>query len=282
MKKLNSLFLFVATVSILASCNDSTEEPKPEQPKKSTNYSYDDNGDEVEAYIAAIDENDSLLSGSSLDYTRSDGYSMNVEFVVDDSSEIVRLVESFTTSNSGSIQSKVFYYKEGLKYATKEYFEVGTGDAAKFVERVSYYDEKEQPVVTKQRTAPFEDMLEQKVFNIIEKYDCKDDKAFRALNQKGEFETNFKGFIAEGPLNYMIVGENRPDGYVSSLLVQYYTPLVDYLIDNEKKMMDQKLEVDFEKVREGTGFTFQSLLRVRLGKKDTEEKETNKEEKKAS
>ena len=70
------------------------------------------------------------------------------------------MIEIFTGGSSQSIGKRTFYLKDGKKVATIESFEEGEGENAHFVERVSYYDEKEKPVASKKKTAPYEEDLE--------------------------------------------------------------------------------------------------------------------------
>ena len=126
----------------------------------------------------------------------------------------------------------------------------------------NYYSKNEQPVATKQRIAPYENELEYEPFGLSELFDCSDAQAFRALNQEEEFETNFKGFATDGTASYLLVGENKPEGYISALLVKSYTPLINKLMSKEGIMRGVPIEVDFEKVRTTTG-TYQMLLGVR-------------------
>ena len=261
MKNITACVVFIGMISFLMSC-DSTETTQNEKLKEAATAIDLEQGEAAEAYITTIDENDSLAIGNSLYYSRPDGSSFEVEFVVNDSGRVVKMTQFYTTTSSGSIQTKLFYYQNGIKYATKEYFETGTGESAKFVERISYYSKNEQPVATKQRIAPYENELEYEPFGLSELFDCNDAQAFRALNQEEEFETNFKGFATDGTASYLLVGENKPDGYISALLVKSYTPLINKLMSKEGIMRGVPIEVDFEKVRTTTG-TYQMLLGVR-------------------
>jgi len=260
MKNLKFLFLIACSVSVLSACSNTSEEEKPAEEQKDPTEKFESESEEYESYISSIDENDSLSTGNTLYYSKDNGESYEVEFVLNDSSEIMRMTESFTLPGSGTILSNVFYYRgEGL-YATKEYFEKGTGEASYFVERVSYYNTKGEPVVTKVRTAPFEDHLDQGAFKISDKHALSDERPGRALRQEGEFATYFKEVISQDGLKYIIVGEKANDGFYSSLLVNYRTPYTMSLIHNESSMKGTHLRVNFETLREASGYSYQSLI----------------------
>jgi len=256
---LGSFFGFV-------SCNST--EGIEEQSAWSENVEYvaDENEQQVEEYLAYIDDSDALNVGNSLYYTREDGATIEVEIFLNDSSQILKTVEEYTRSASASIQTNIFYYKDNRKYATKEFFETGEGEEAVFTERVTYYDQDGKPKLSKQRVALFEDALVEEMFAVVRTTDCSDQRMQDVLNQTGEFETTFQGFVSEGPQAYLIVGENRDGGYRSALLVQFYTPLIKRLMDNEGTMKGTPLIVEFEKVNEAKGFEFQALMGLALKK----------------
>lgn len=266
MIKFRFVFIAACTSLLLISCLDKTQEtdaPSDTKKKEDPAYQYKDDSEEVEAYAKQIDDSTLLNEGNSLYYSRPDGQSLEVEFKSSLKNEILKIVEEYTKTSGGSILSNHFYYKNGKLYLSKEYFDKGFGETAYFVERVSYYDEKEEPIVTKERTARFEEALGEETFKLAEKSKCSDERAKRALSQKGEFETNFTGFVEDGPLRYLMVGENKENGYETAILVQYRTLFIQTLFQNQKAMIGTKLIVNFETIRESTGFSFQSLIDVR-------------------
>jgi len=60
----------------------------------------------------------------------------------------------------------------------------------------------------------------------------------------------------------LIVGENKENGYRSSLVVQQKGPTIQKLLQNEKGMVGTPLKVEFEKLTGDMGFEFQALLNV--------------------
>lgn len=233
---------------IVVSCENSEEKGKTESapvekevPEINTDY---------EEYINAIDFNDSLGIANSLSYANQEGESVEVELFLNDSNEIVKMRELIVHPNSSSILSNVFYLKEGKKFASKEYREVVDGDSIYFAEYRSYYDTAENVIATKYRTAMFEEKLEEEPFVFVEKRDLSMDRAMRVVEQKGEFETTFQGFVKMGGFLFLVVGENKKDGFASSLIVQQYTPLINKLKNNESQMLGTPLVVEFARVND--------------------------------
>lgn len=215
-------------------------------------------------YILSIDNNDSLTYGKSLYYSKSDGASTEAAFYADESNSMVKLVE-FYTQKSNSISKNIFYFKDGKKFASKEIFEDGEGDQIKYVERLTYYGDDEKPIVTKQRSAMFEEELDFESYNIATKHDCSTKRALDILNQSGEFATYFKGFIKEEAFTYLIVGGKEKGSYSSSLIVQHVSPTIIKLQEDQEAMLGMSLIVDFEVVFDpAEGFEYQILKSVNL------------------
>ncbi len=263
MEKLRrTAFLFAGMLLIVSACGE--QDPNAEDPNEGTVQEYVPNEKEVayEEYISWVDNNDSLGVGNSLFYSKGDDKFTEVEFTVNDKQEMVKMVEYYT-QESQTIAKNIFYLKDGRKFATKELFEQYDNGNLSFVERVSYYDEKEKPIITKQRVAPFEQDLEFESFTTAKKQDCSMARALSILNQEGEFNTTFQGFVKESGFIYLIVGGVGDDAYTSSLIVQYEDPTIKKLMIDEKEMIGTPLIVDFQVVEDaGEGFEYQILRSV--------------------
>lgn len=264
--KLKAISLLFLSIFLIASCAEKNDE-KPTSKKEVTQKVTPDDGRgaQYEKYMSEIDESDSLDVANSLYYTKNNGESYQVYLRLNKEAEIVRIEEKYTTSESGSLLTNFFYFKDGVKYATKERFIEGKGNESKFAERVTYYDEN-GPKISKIRRAPFEEYLQNESFSIIPAKDCSDARAQRALRGEGEFATNFVSTVQEEPIYYIIVGEGSENGYVSALVVQHFTPLIKTLLANPKSMEGKPMEVSFQEVNDGTGFTFQALLDLKIAK----------------
>lgn len=217
---------------------------------------------DAEAYAAEVDQQ-TLQEASSLSYSKQDGSFIEVSLFANDSNQVVKLIEYIGTGNGGSVNKTIFYYKEDKKFLTKELYDDSDQKRTSFVERVTYY-ENGKAKLTKQREASYEEFIENETFNIVQTKECKDERAYNALKQIGEFETTFQGFVKDEALLYMLVGPNTPDGYVSSLVVQLTTPVIQKLLANEKGMIGKKLKVEFETMTGENNFNFQVLIDVKL------------------
>jgi len=262
MRKFNQILLASTLLLSIISCNSEPEVEQPDTWDKNENHKPNSQQIDAEEYISTI-EADSLMSGSSLYYSHGDGSTVEAEVFVNDSNVLVKMVEQYTTSSSGSIATNIFYYKDDQKFVSKEFFEEGEGIEAYYVERVTYYSGG-KPTVSKMRQAPFEDQLSENVFMIVPIQDCSDKRAFNVMNQKDEYESTFQGFVRSDQLLYLIVGENKKDGYSSTLVVQYITPTINRLLADEKGMLGTPLRVNFEIMKEGKGFEFQALMGVEI------------------
>ena len=259
------LIALVSVLVVFTSCeNNEGENSETENPVE--NQDPEVNND-YEAYIDAIDFNDSLGLANSLSYSNQAGEAVEVELFLNDSNELVKMRELIIQPNSASILSNVFYIKSGKKVASKEFREVNEGDSLYFVEYRSYYDTAENVVATKYRTAPFEELLEQEPFILVDKRDLSMDRALRVVEQQGEFETTFQGFVEMGGFLFLVVGEDKKDGFATSLIVQQYTPLISKLKLQESEMLGTPLVVEFARVED------QGIQQILLGvsTKSTEE-----------
>ena len=269
MKYTTGIILFATFFGIVA-CSNSEKETKPSKKNKESReivMEDDGRGGEYEDYMALVDANDTLVGANTLYYAKQSGESYQVYLKMDEQSNLVRMQEQYTTSSSGSILNTFYYYRDGIKFATREKYNEGEGQAEKFYERVSYYNENEEPIISRMRSAQFEEYLENETFQIIEPYNCSDEKAKRALVRGEEFATNFVGVINQDQISYIIVGEGVKDGFTTSLVVQQYTPLIAQMLTNPDSYKGKPVDIEFQEVPDGQGFTFQSLISLELAEK---------------
>lgn len=257
--KLNFLIIGILAIGLF-SCGENEE--IIEHVNSELTNEPDERETEFEQLIEAIDTDESLRQGQSLFYSRDDGATEEVTVFVNDSNVTVKIYHEFTSPNAPSLSSNTYHFHEGVMIASKELFEEGTGEEGHFVERKTYYDSNEKPIVTKRRVAPYEDNLDFEQFTIAKKQALSYKKPLDILNQTGPFETTFQGYIEEKPYLYMIVGENKPGGYYSSLVVQLMTPLIKKMQTNEKEMIGTALNVDYETLNGAQGYVYQILMSV--------------------
>lgn len=267
--KFKFLFSAIILATLMSACSDSDSQVLETKNDKKANQGITDDGrgGEFEDYIATVDVNDSLITANTLYYAKPSGESYQVYLKLDNESNLVRMQETYTTASSGSILNTYYYYRDGMKVATKEFYLTGEGESEMFNERVSYYNEKEEAIITKMRTARFEEYLENETFKIIDPVDCSDKKAKRALTRGGEFATNFVGVIKQDAINYIIVGEGVEGGFTTSLVVQQFTPLIVQMLANPDKFKGEPMDIEFQEVPDGQGFTFQSLISLKRATK---------------
>lgn len=255
--------LIVMTIAAfsVASCGSSNKQNSNDNPQKDVLAKANEEG---EAYLASIDLNENLNTANSLYYSRGEGENVEwteVVMYLDDSSRVVKMVERIAKPGSSAVYSNHFYFKGGKKYATKQFFEETAGDSTYFVELLSYYDASEKVKATKRRTAEYEEFLEQVPYMVSQSVDCKVDRALSIVNQTGEFETTYQGFVDMDGFKFLIVGENKKNGFSSAMIVQQLTPLILELRAREKEMIGTPLRVEFQTIQEGGG-TEQILLSV--------------------
>lgn len=255
-----SLVIALLMMVVLSGCQGDDDTNENSSNAELKEYVASDLEVKCENYAVDVDIDTTLRKGNSLYYSREDGATMEVFISVDSNDETTKIVENYSNSGSVSLCSNTFYFKNGKKYISKELFEEGTELVGHFVERISYYDENEKPVLTKIRKAEYEDHLDFEMFEKTDNYDCSTDRAFQVLNQEGEFATTFQGFISEEPYLYLIVGEDEPTGYTSSLVVQYVDQTIQKLQMNEKEMIGKGIQVGFETLSGAQGYEYQILL----------------------
>lgn len=202
-------------------------------------------GEDFEAYIAEID-NGQFGILNSLSYADAKNNAVQVAISLNDSNEVVKMEELYTTELSNSINTNLVYRKDGKKYATIQYFEEKDKlDSLYFVEIRSYYDTSGNVLFSKKRTAEYEDYLGFEPFVEIKKTPCSDDRAWQVLNQEGPFKTTFQGFVRGEEAISFVVGEPKKEGYSSTLVVQNFSPTINYLMNKESEMLNTPVEIQF-------------------------------------
>lgn len=256
MKKLGFIALILTGV-VLFGCSESNSEEIIDQEQDATGetHSFEPTKEQldIEQWMASVDNNGSLGIFSSLEYM-SDELEIEVHAYKDTlDTNYVKIVEYTVPATSSSIQSRVFYLKDGKKVATRELLEEGEGDALHFLERVTYYDKDEKPLVSKVRTAEFEEQLEDVAFQVGKTYDCSMDRALRVLNQQGEFTPLFHSFINAGGDVYLVISDGAENGYTSTLLIQSFNGLIDKMYKNPSKYKGKQLSLAFTKEMSSDG-----------------------------
>lgn len=254
MKKTDFLTLILLGITLF-SCQETGQEVVDVNDTIDAQNAYqpDQRAIETDQYMERVDNNYDLRIFSSLEYMKGEGELYEVHAYKDSvDTNYLKLVEYSTSKLSGALQANAYYYKSGKKVATRELAEEGTAGDAHFVERVTYYGEDGNPIVTKERTAVYEEQLSGSAFVLGNTKALTDEKALRALDQSGEFAPLFEGFI-EGENLFMVVGENKPDGYTSALLVQSLNGAVGRIYKNPAAFKGKQLSIAFSKEQSPDG-----------------------------
>ncbi|MFK7783867.1 MAG: hypothetical protein AB8B56_02060 [Crocinitomicaceae bacterium] len=251
-------YLVVIGIALFTITSCTTEpEVETENPETETTAPIEAKANfEAEEYLDYLDFNDSLAKANSLYYSRE--FNGNREWIevvmtLDDSSRILKMVEQYLMGGAEAVYSNNFYFKDGYKYATKQFFIESEGDSSYFVELLSFYDKDENVTATKKRTAEYENDLVNAQYMVAPKQGCSTDRAFDIVNQEGEFRTTFQGFIEMQGFKYLIVGDDDQDGFSTALVVQRTTPLIKELVGNESELLGIPLRVSYQTIVDATG-----------------------------
>ena len=222
-------------------------------------------GEEIfENKMSAVDSDTQLSFLNSLSYNNNEGSTIEVIAYLNKADNEVKIEEIFSDIPSGNYGRNIFYIEKGKKIATKQVFFDNQRKQPTFVEIITYYDAKENPIFAKERITEYEEDLETEKYTTVSPKDCSIAKAMRVLNKEKEFETTFQGFVSDGTLNYVLVGENTENGFASSLAVQYSEGDVRKLLKNEKAMIGKLLTVTHEVMEDERGLKFQLLLSLEI------------------
>ncbi len=266
MKQLISIpkILTITSILVLFSCGDSGKSAKNDAAKDGQNVTKISEEDKLIQKMNLIDSNQQLRVINGLAFGNIEqGISIEAIGYLDTNDQEVKIEEIYSDSKTGNTERTLFYIEGGKKFATKQIVYDNTRQPTMFTERISFYDKNEKVIYSKEREAEYEEFLSQASFKPAALFDCKFDRALRLLNEEGEFETTFQGFIETKTVDYIIVGPNTKNGFTSSLAVVMPNALTQELKSNQLKYVGKKIEVLFEKTIEGN-VTYQALLNIRL------------------
>ncbi len=216
--KIQIIYLSIFLSLIFTGCNSSNDKnEKSDSGKEQPKFP---NEDQLEEKMAAIENNKNLLVVNSLNYNNNAGSTAGAIAYLDAEKNTVKMDEMFSDVTTGNYGTYTFYIENGKKFVSKEVYFDNELKIPIFVERISFYDKNQKVIYTKERTAEYEEDLPKMQFQIAKLKDCSLDRTMRILNQEKDFETTFQGFASDGSTKFLLVGENTPDGYASSLAVQ--------------------------------------------------------------
>lgn len=218
------------------------------------------NESEMDARRTAIDSivEKAGLIASSLSFARGEtGESIQVDGHMDTTNTILRLEEFFNDGNGKNSGRRQYYLNNGKPFLIREEFDDVSGTKPQFVDRITYYNAAGKALKTKERRADYQDLIEGLSYKPVPLVSTSMARAMRVMNQEGEFQTTFQGFTHADVLSYLIVGENKPDGFHSALRLDYKDPMIVALSANEDSYMGTLLRVQYMKEQDSNGFEYQ-------------------------
>jgi len=208
------------------------------------------------------------LVANSLFYSKESGENLQVNGYMGGGADtsILRIEEVFNQDENGFSGRRMYYLNNGKAFVIHEKIDVSTPQKSQFVERISYYDPSGKVLKTKERSSNYEEEIEGVAFKPAALVTLSIDRVMRALNQEKEFQTTFQGFVDQGAQSYLIVGENKPDGYSSALMVSFKDKLINELGKDQQGYLGVPVIVNFEKYLDETGIEFQVYTGGDFGK----------------
>jgi hypothetical protein len=249
-------FIFLSLL-MLAAC--SGEEAKTDDKIEDSELA---NEGSLESEMKAIDAEieTSGQQATSMRYTKDNGAFVVVNAHLNETGKIIKVEESYSDGDGANNGQNSFYLKDEKIFATREYYSDMSAHPASFVDRLSYYDKKQQVVKTLEKRVEFEEELDNVEYKTVDLKSIKMDRANNVLDQTGEFETSFQGFVRVQALNYIIIGSKNSEGWVSSVRVDYEDEFITSLLKNPAKYLNKKVFISFENVTDPTGFQYQTYL----------------------
>lgn len=258
--------LFISSILLLSACSESNngqtaaeyEQEHPEEVGLAATS--------TDEKMTAIDEQQEKMPQiKSLLYTKEDHTMVDVTAYLDDNNKIVKLVDYFQEGKTGIIKQVYFYFNDGILFASKRIEELRPKDKTPYYsEIVTFYDEKGKALSSKVRTTDFEENLEMEVFQATKTESMSPEHTYKVINQQGEYAVTFQGFVNSGPYDFLIVGENKADGFTSSISIQEPSQTILYLKNKGKEELGRPLVVSFERYTDEQGYEMQILTDVSL------------------
>ncbi len=255
--------LSVLFLTIVSACKPNQDDKSVSKRKKALivhhlkdEESFDKQASEIDSFVLAYGK-----VASSLDYTKENDAFIHVDAHLDDNDKILLIEEQFQEPFDGEIGVRKYYLQKGKIFKTREVFH-NSKNAQTFIERISYYAPNGECLKTKERTGSSEIILEKIPFNAVPKFVCNVDRAMRALNQEKEFRITFQGFVKSKDGEFIVVGEPGEDTYTSALKIDPKDSFIQEIQKDQLKYLNGTIYLQYEKIREASGLTYQRLLKA--------------------
>lgn len=249
-------FAFFFCLLFLVSCSGS-EEPKTDE-KDSKSVSNESLDSEMLAIDAEIEIKGQMAT--SMRYTKENGAYVVVNAHLNEAGKIVKIEEDFHDGGDQNYGKKYYYFKDEKMFASKEFFSDMKAKPAKFVDRITYYDKNEKAINSIEKRVDYEEDLEFANYVSCPTQAISFKRAKQVLDQEGEYKTTFQGFVRVQALNYMVLGSSDPNGFTTTVRVDYDDQFITTLLKNQKQFLNQELFINFKNVIDETGFQYQSYI----------------------
>jgi hypothetical protein len=255
-------WFYISLSIVLFACKPSSEENTHVVQKRNMivhhlkdEESFDKQSEEIDKYVLAFGK-----VASSLDYTKENGAFIHSDAHLDDNGKFLLIEESFKEPFDGEHGIRKYYFHKSKIFKTKELFNHSASNQT-FIERISYYAPNGECLKTKERSGSSQAILDKIPFNAIAKTVCNVDKALRAINQEKEFRLTFQGFAKSQQGEFIILGEPGTNTFTTSLKVDVADPFIQNVKKDQYKYLNGTIYIQFEKVQEPNGITYQRLLK---------------------
>ena len=214
--------------------------------------------------MQSIDTDTSLLQASSLEYSGKGGKTYHTEGLIGINNRICKLKNTINDTTQEIIDE--FYYINSKKRVGSRLISHYNLETAYFEQYISFFDTTGMLIYSGFKTFENMSMYEKTVFQETQSLFGSDDQIAKdIIQQKGGFETNFKGFIELESHNMEFIKVGSNDGSFNSLLaISEETDLLKKLKSNEKDFIGSPLRIEFTKATQADGFSFQMLLTISL------------------
>jgi len=258
------IYVLFCSIILLMFWGCSTNETvKNENDSKSSNEVLPN---EVDQLMLDIDANlKNMPMAQSMLYTKEDNTMTDAKVYFDKNNVVAKIEDYFLDGKTSKITRTYFYFNGGTKFASRKIQQkVNSDNKEYFSEKVTFYDKKGKETSTKERIADFEELLENESYQkaAISKMD--ESYALQKINQQDEFKPTFQGFVETETYTYLIVGENNPNGYTSSLSIHTPVAAIAYLKNKGKSELGRELVIDFERAIDSQGYEMQILIDAKI------------------
>lgn len=214
--------------------------------------------------MQSVDTDTSLFQASSLEYSGKDGKTYHSEGLIDAKNRICKLKNTINDTTREIINE--FYYINSKKRVGSRLISNFNLEPSYFEQYISFFDTSGTLIYTGFKTFENMSMYEKIAFQETESlYGSDDQTAKDIIQQKGGFETNFRGFIELESHNMEFIKVGSNDGTFNSLLaISEETDLLKKLKLNEKDFIGKPVRIQFTKASQADGFSFQMLLGISL------------------